>query len=90
MVDRTAPEALLVVPSGRGCDRLCLHGIKCRAVLAVFPLVPVPDRQGVLIPRQVGHPPAFLYLEDRRVLPEALLLYLWSSPSTHVPCVISA
>ena len=84
LVGRQPTTALLfVTPTGSGCARLCVHGVDCRAVLAVYPLTPTPDRLGKLIfldPRQANLPLAHWYSEDGRLMPQDLIRYLGLRP----------
>ena len=92
LVDREPATAVFATPAGTGCANLCMHGVNCRGVLAVFPLTPSPKRSGGIVfidPRQVNLPLAHVYAEEDWVeMAELLsLLALRPPPMHHVSCL---
>ena len=79
LVGRTPETSLVCTPAGSRLDDLSIHGIRCRGVLAAFPLCPTPDRQGILVfldARKAALPPMHIYLEDARADPKHLRRYM--------------
>ena len=76
LVDRR-PEAVLFVTSpGRRLEDVNVRGTFCRDVMAVFPLTPSPDRQGVIVfvdLRQVGQLVSHMFLEQPWVAPSEII-----------------
>ncbi|CAE7883540.1 hypothetical protein AK812_SmicGene281 [Symbiodinium microadriaticum] len=86
-VDRAPDSVLMITPPGRVLANLDYKGTPCRDVLAVFPLTPCPDRQGILVfldPRQTDHLLMHIYLPEPAVEPGVLIRYLHlSAPVGH-------
>eukprot|EP00439_Symbiodinium_sp_Y106_P036280 s4840_g4.t1 len=92
LIDREPAAAVFAAPAGTGCANLCMHGVNCRGVIAVFPLTPSPQRRGGIVfldPRQANLPLAHIYAEEDWVAVAEILslLDLRPPPMHHVSCL---
>ncbi|CAE7247029.1 unnamed protein product [Symbiodinium sp. CCMP2592] len=83
LVDRTPDRVLFVAPAGDELTDVVYRGTPCRDALAVYPLTPSTDRQGILIfldARQAGLDVTHTYLQSANADPHVLVRYLHLRP----------
>ncbi|CAE7033290.1 HERC4 [Symbiodinium sp. CCMP2592] len=86
LVDRTPERMIFIAPPGDGLANVDFRGVTCRDVMAVFPLTPFPEREGVLVfldARQAGQEITHIYLPSPSADPHYLVQYLQLRPP---PC----
>ena len=86
LVDRPPERVLYVSPPGNGLSNVEFHGTPCRDALAIFPLTPHTEREGILVfldPRQAGVEVTHIYLPSTAANPHELVRFLRLQPP---PC----
>ena len=76
MVERCPRTVLFVTPPDQRLGDISVHGVSCRDAMAVFPLTPLPDREGALVfidLRQVGMRVTHLYLDHPACAPAEII-----------------
>ena len=91
LVDRRPGEALFVTSPGQQLEDVCVRGVSCRDVMAVFPVTPSADRTGALVFldfRQLGLEVTHLYLDQSAVSPTDVILrhHLRPPPGFKITC----
>ena len=86
LVDRTPDRVLFVSPPGSALTDVDVQGSSCRDALAIFPLAPSHDREGIVVfldPRQAGQQVTHVYLASNLADPHFLIRFLGLQPP---PC----
>ena len=86
LVDRTPDRALFVSPPGSALTDVDVQGTSCRDALAIFPLTPARDREGIIVfldPRQADGQVTHVYLASNLTDPHFLVRFLGLKPP---PC----
>ena len=76
LVERCPGTALFVTPPDQRLGDISVHGVSCRDAMAVFPLTPLPDREGALVfidLRQVGMRVTHIYLDHPACAPAEII-----------------
>ena len=86
LVDRTPDRVLFVSPPGSALTDVDVQGSSCRDALAIFPLAPSHDREGIVVfldPRQAGQQVTHVYLASNLADLHFLIRFLGLQPP---PC----
>ena len=91
LVERGHGEATIIFPVGHQLADVNVRGVSCQNAAAVFPLTPIPERQGVIVfldTRQVGQMPSFSYIGTIPICPQDLIDRLHLKPPVNFATVL--